>query len=147
MAMVNQFDIVGALRDFATSKGWKFLYGYDEYINASNDIYSSGQLVLACEMFVNPILSIHGGGVESVDFNGTIMLGRKFETTTTASLDETMIQKHDRRLAELWDYLTNGMSDLACSNQWEVSLTNGTPLINFTMHNIDFVKYNISIRG
>lgn len=145
--MVNQFDIVGAFRDYATAKGWKFLYGYNEYINASSDFYDSGELVLAVELIISPNLSVHGGGVESVDFNGTIMLGRKFEETTIASLDETMIQKHDRRLAELWETLTLGIGDFACSNQYEISLTGGQPLINFTMHNIDFVKYNISIRG
>lgn len=159
--MVNRFDIVGAFRDLAIAKGWKFLYGYDQYINASDDFYDSGELVLACEMTINPVLEPQGGAIDTVNFSGMVMLGRKFESTfsdpenppvvetqtTTASLDESMIQKHDRRLAELWELLTNELSTMACSNGFTIRLSNGIPLINFTMHNIDFVKYSIIIEG
>lgn len=159
--MVNQYDIVGAMRTLATSKNWKFLYGYDEYINASDDFYAGNECVLACEMTINPVIEEQGGAISAVNFSGTVMLGRKFESifsdpdeppvvetkTTTASLDETMIQKHDRRLAELWELLTNAISEMACDNGWVIRLSNGQPLINFTMHNIDFVKYSIVIEG
>ena len=159
--MVNRFDIVGAFRDLATAKGWKFLYGYDQYINASDDFYTGGELVLACEFTINPVLEAQGGAIDRVDFSGIVMLGRKFESTfsdpllppvietktTTASLDESMIQKHDRRLAELWELLTLEVSNMACNNDFTIRLSNGIPLINFTQHNIDFVKYNISIEG
>jgi len=159
--MVNRYDIVGALRTLATSKGWKFLYGFDEYINASNDFYDGGELVLACEFSINPVIEAQGGAVASVNFAGTVMLGRKFESTfsdpdnppvietptTTASLDETMIQKHDRRLAEMWELLTDALSDFSCDNGMTMRLSNGQPLINFTMHNIDFVKYSVTFEG
>jgi hypothetical protein len=145
--MVNRFDIVGAFRDLATAKGWKFLYGYDQYINAQDDFYDTGELVLACEMTINPVLEPQGGAIDTVNFSGIVMLGRKFEAVTTASLDESMIQKHDRRLAELWELLTSELSNMACSNGFTIRLSNGIPLINFTMHDIDFVKYSIIIEG
>jgi hypothetical protein len=106
-------------------------------------------------------LEHQGGAIDVINFSGIVMLGRKFESTfsdplvppiietptTTASLDETMIQKHDRRLAELWELLTVEISNMACEKGFTIRLSNGIPLINFTMHNIDFVKYSIILEG
>lgn len=153
MAMINRFDIVGAFRDLATDNGWRFIYGIDEYASVDFDAYAPGELVLVCEATINPNLSRMGGALEGINFTGNVMLGRKFESdgelvpsiTTMASLDETMIQKHDRRLADLWQLLTDALSEMSCTKQFEVTLAGGIPLINFLSQNIDYVRYNFSI--
>jgi len=166
MTMINRYDIVGAFRDVATAKGWHFIYGYNDYINADFHHYDVDEVVLVCEMTLQPILENQGGAVASVNFSGIVMLGRKFDSIyenqipegetdpvpvlvgqTEANLDESMLQKHDRRLAELWELLTDELSNMACEDGYTISLSNGVPLINFTQHNIDFVKYNISMEG
>ena len=103
---MDRFDIVSALRTFATSKGWHFIYGSDEYASADWHEYLTDEIVMVCDVVPLPKFGPHGGSVQDVTYSGLVMLGRKFEATTTASLDETMLQKHDRRLKDLWARLS-----------------------------------------
>ena len=138
-----RFDIVSALRTFATSNGWHFIYGSDEYASADWHEYLTDEIVMVCDIVPLPKFSEQGGAVQDVTYSGLIMLGRKFEATTTASLDETMLQKHDRRLKDLWALLSNNIGVMACSNGLTIEVSNPVNLINFYSQNIDFVKLDV----
>ena len=140
---MDRFDIVSALRTFATSKGWHFIYGSDEYASTDWHEYLTDEIVMVCDIVPLPKFGTQGGAVQDVTYSGLIMLGRKFEATTTASLDETMLQKHDRRLKDLWALLSNNIGVMACSNRLTIEVNNPANLINFYSQNIDFVKLDV----
>ena len=140
---MDRFDIVSALRTFATSKGWHFIYGSDEYASTDWHEYLTDEIVMVCDIVPLPKFGTHGGDVQDVTYSGLVMLGRKFEATTTASLDETMLQKHDRRLKDLWALLSNNIGVMACSNRLTIEVNNPANLINFYSQNIDFVKLDV----
>lgn len=140
---MDRFDIVSALRTFATSKGWHFIYGSDEYASADWHEYLTDEIVMVCDIVPLPKFGTQAGAVQDVSYSGLVMLGRKFEATTTASLDETMLQKHDRRLKDLWALLSNNIGVMACTNRLTIEVNNPANLINFYSQNIDFVKLDV----
>lgn len=139
---MEQFNIIGALRDYCTANDWHFIYGSNDYINADYHSYKDDELVLVCEFNPTTIFNNYGL-VDEIRYNGILMLGRKFETNTHSRLDETMLQKFDNRILELWQLLTNMISSFSCDNRLTVAYANGQLLINMTHNNIDFVSYNI----
>lgn len=140
---MDRFDIVSALRTFATNKGWHFIFGSDEYASLDQHDYLVDENVFVCEITPLPIFGLHGGAVQDVTYSGIVMLGRKFELTTTASLDENMLQKYDNRLKDLWTLLANNIGVFACSNRLSIEVSNPANLINFYSTNIDFVKLDV----
>lgn len=136
---MDKFTITTALRDFATSKGWKVIMGDEFYQNyqANMEVYDSGDIVMGLFPFITAIPRSSASFGE-VTYRGVILLGRKFEDTTTASLDETFEQKYDRRLKELLPLLGNGMLEFACSNELEHSGELAHEINKFDT-NIDFV--------
>ena len=141
-----RFDIVGALRTLAATKGWHFILGENntyEYASADQHEYQVDELVLVCSLNPIPNFSI-GGAIQGVRYDGFLMLGRKFEATTMAELDETMIQKHDNRLLDLWTILCNEVGVFACSNRLDVSINSSATLPNMLSTNIDFVYLGLN---
>ena len=141
---MDRFDLINELRTFATSRGWHFIFGSNEYASADFHNYAVDELVLVCDITPLAQFSEYGGAVQSVSYSGVVMLGRKFEAETCASLDETMLQKHDNRLKDLWTILSNNIGVVACSNGLALSVSNPANLINFYSTNIDFVKYDVT---
>jgi len=141
------FDIVGKLRTFAEAapREWLFVYGNDQYANADEILQDipAEKLVLVADLNVSPVYG-QEGGVNDVVFTGGIMLGQKRETETESSLDETMIQKYERRLRDLSETLFIGMGDFACANGFTISQINGRYDINKFDENLDFVAATIT---
>ena len=150
MAMINKYDIPGLFRDYATEKEWKYYYGSDEYMSAmsASDTFDVDELILSCSDWrVTPRASAQYGSYDDVTHTVTLMIGRKFEETTMASLDETMIQKHDRRMGELCELLVNMVDDISCTNNLSISFSAGVPLPNMWANNIDFFMFPITIEA
>jgi len=147
MAMINRYDIVNLFRDYAIEQGWLFCYGGTEYASAMNAPQSIDidQLVLAMEWRVKPMTATELGGIETIQHNCTFMLGRKFEAATMAQLDETMQQKHDRRLAYLCETLVNMIDNVACENRLSATFGDGFPLPNMWANNIDFFSFTVTL--
>lgn len=151
-------DIVGALKSYATTKGWHFIFGTDEYISADRHDYFPNEIVLTC--LFNPPIPVfeqYSSAIQSYSYTGTIMIGRKFEliteivddepiviADTMAELDETMGQKYDRRMLELSTIAVNEMAAFACSNQLQLTITSSEFLQNIMSENLDFVLYNVT---
>ena len=142
---MDNFDIVGVLRTYATAQGWLFFYGSNAYQNFEADaaIYQE-QLVLTADFTARPTYT--NGRVMTIQYNGVVMLGRKSEIEgTLSSLDETMIQKYDRRLLELMQLLSNALGSIACSNELEISSANFRLDINKFDTNIDFIAGEVTL--
>ena len=143
---MDQFDIIGALNTYATSKGWLFEYGFDNFYKnmAVNQQFDNGKLILIADFQANP--TYKNGRITAISYTCLLMLGRKFDADgTAASLDETSQQKYDRRLKFLAATLGNGIADFACSNELEVSTAPIIVEINTFDTNIDFATSNNAI--
>lgn len=119
---MDKFTITTALRTYALSKGWKTLIGdrYHQNAMASRETYDVGDIVIGIFPFISTIpRSVASFG--EISYRGVILLGRKFEATTTANLDETYEQKYDNRLKELIPLLANSVKEFACDNELEYS--------------------------
>lgn len=144
--MIENFDIVDILRDYCNQKRFKLLYGPKDYQNALSDKvkYNPGDIIVFCD----PIQSqptFAGGRITENRFVLFIGVGRKCEASTRANLDETYLQKHDRRINELASILTTLISDISCQNQLDVANANYTLDINKFDLDADFVVANFTL--
>lgn len=146
------FGLVDAIRSYCTENEIFFIYGNQAYSNALADAnsYSSNDLILIADFTCIP--DIKGGRVVSIIYSGVMSLGRKFETIgegeeavdTESSLDETPIQKYDRRLKALSTQLAIIIGELACDNELEITGLNFRFDLNQFDLNADFVATSIS---
>lgn len=146
---MTQFDIIGALRSYCTANGIHFIWQYNEFcanMPADND-YAVGDLVMVVDLLANP--DVRNGKVADITYSGLVMLGRKFDAPgTVASLDETALQKYDRRLCALQTDLITHITTFACDNdlqltvgQIEFILNDYDAIIDFAAcRNISFVQ-------
>lgn len=156
------YDIIGALRTLATTNGWAFLSGSSSMQNyeASQNEYINGQLVLIAEFNARPIMT-RAGKLDSIRYNGVVGLGIKFDDDgtdnieddpetpenetktfndgTPSSLDETFIQKYDRRLLTLMQTLSTNLLSFACANELTIVDADFRLELNKFDTNIDFV--------
>lgn len=141
---MDLFSLVDALRSYCTNHNWHFIYGNDAYTNAQadNKKYNPGDLIMVADFSVSPVYA--GGRVIECQYQGVIMLGRKNEAQTKSTLDETPIQKYDRRLKDLTLLLANACGDIACSNELEITSANFKMDMNKFDLNADFVAGSIT---
>ena len=140
------FDIVGKLRTFAEAKGWIFIYGNDQYANYHATMGDLDKLVLVVDLNGSPVYSKEGS-IEDMVFTGGIMLGQKreAESETESSLDETMIQKYDRRLKYLTETLFISLGDFGCANGYSITQLNARFDINKFDESMDFIAATITL--
>jgi len=137
---MTNFDIIGALRTYATGLGMAFVWQKDEfYANfESQQAYAPGQLIMVADL--RPTPEVRGASIGDIVYNGLLMIGRKFDTTGIASsLDEDALQKYDRRLLELTTLLITHASTFACNNNLLLQVGQIDYLFNAFDANIDFV--------
>jgi len=165
---MDKFDLIGSLRTYAATQKWVFLSGASSIQNceASQNEYKNGQLVLAADFNASPQFT-NAGKISQITYNGILMLGVKFDDDgtpaieddeetllidesetfndgTPASLDETFIQKYDRRLLDLMELLANHITLFACANELDVTNADFRLEINKFDTNIDFVAGTIT---
>lgn len=136
---MNQFDIIGALNEFATSKGWSFLYGFDSMYRNNGVLkeFTPDEIILIADFQADP--SYINGKIPEITYTCLLMLGRKSESSGTFSnLDETSQQKYDRRLLELVVLLGYGIAEFGCVNDLEITSAPIVVNINVFDTNIDF---------
>jgi len=144
---MDQFDLIGALNSYATSKGWKFLYGdnFNRNYQASKNTYTAGMLILGADPFIaKPVYSEYGK-ITQIEYSGLVMLGRKLEATTSSKLDETYLQKYNNRLKELSGTLSTNLIAFACANSLTISSAQFELSINNLDANIDFVIASVTL--
>lgn len=159
---MQNFDIIGQLRSFCQSKNIFFSAGDRYYQNADllEQALQPDQLIMLADFRSRPTFSKGGSVVQSIVYDGVILLGRKFESevlddeeteeneaqpATEANLDETFLQKYDRRLMDLMQLLAGLMGEFVCANTLEISAMSMNHDINKFDENIDFVAATITI--
>jgi len=138
---MDQFDIIGALESYATANNWIFAYGVDNFYKSAETIqqHDPGKLIFIVDFRATP--TIKNGRVTTISYTCLLMLGRKFDPDGLAStLDETSIQKYDRRLKELMQLLAAAIATVACDNSLEVDPGEIVVNINQFAENIDFAS-------
>lgn len=140
---MENFDIIGVLEAYAAAKGWHFVYGFDDFdsnIGVMND-YDPGELVLIADFRATP--TYKNGKIPEITYQCLLMLGRKFDADGQASdMEETPLQKYDRRLKFLAQTLANTIAVIGCENDLEVTAGPINVDINVYDSNIDFAISN-----
>lgn len=140
---MSLFSLPSDFRTYCKNKGYYFILGDDAYINAVNDstVYENNKIIVIADLSFKP--NIENNRTYSVSYSGTIAVGRKRESETVSSLDETFEQKYDNRLQDLSELLMVILSDFACSNDIEINSVNARFDINKFDLNADFVAAQI----
>ena len=122
---MENFALIDTLRQYCTDNNIIFVYGNEDYSNAvlqwevdTGNPLTDGQLVLFAGFEYIPILI--NSVIDSIQYSGFLSLGRHCETTTSSSLDETPIQKYDRRIKDLLQRYVQIISEFSCANGLEV---------------------------
>lgn len=141
---MDNFGLVDAIRTYCTGKGYNFIYGSAQYANIMADwnTYSTNEIILVADF--NCVPTYTNSKITELRYVGTIALGQKRETTTESSLDETPIQKYDRRLKSLSNLLTTILGDLSCQNELEIVNANMRYDLNSFDLNADFVAISLT---
>ena len=141
-----KFGLIGAIADYAAAESMAFLFGESWYQNyeASQIEYADGQYILGCDFDARPSFG-KGGGIGSVEYNGVLMLGIKFDAASTFSnLDETKKQKYDIRLESLSTKLAEVIVEIACANELDIINCIFRLDVNKFDENIDFVAATVT---
>ncbi len=125
------FGLVDAIRDYCQSQVVMpiyFHYGSDAFANVELDLptYQPNALILIADF--NALPTFAGGRVVGCRYTGVVSLGRKSEsitveevtTETESTIDETPIQKYDRRLKDLSVKLATIIGELSCENELDI---------------------------
>lgn len=142
---MNFFSLINIIRQYCTDNSIDFIYGNDQIVNVIIDqsVLLENELILIADFTLTP--TIDSGRVVASRYTGTVSLGQKCEETTESALDETPIEKYDRRLEYLTMKLTQILGELSCVNDFIISSLS----IRFDMNkfdlNADFVAGTITI--
>ncbi len=121
------FGLIDVLRDYCEDNGIELVYGEDAFANTQTDGLSTEDNGLVLIAAFNAVPTFTLGRITECKYTGVLSLGEKCETDedteeeTESSLDETPIQKYDRRLKYLTTKLSTVIGDIACENELEVS--------------------------
>jgi hypothetical protein len=143
---MDNFDLIGALQEYADENNMHYLSGNDAYQNyeASQNTYDDGQLVLSADFDASVSFS-RGFAIGSITYTGVLALGRKFdEADTVSDLDETFYQKYQRRLKDLMTLLVTHIAAFACDNKLQVTNCQFRMDLNKFDTNIDFIAASIT---
>lgn len=132
--------LVNAILDYCNGKAIHPIYSKESMRNVeSGELqFQVGDLVLFFFFIDSP--TIANGRVVEVTYNGFMSLGRKYELNTVSDLDETHIQKENRRLQEMKSELTEIITYVACENELEVTGLAYDEFLNQFDQNIDIVS-------
>ena len=83
--------------------------------------------------------------IDRITYSAEIMLGRKFdEIGDTSSLDETFIQKYERRLEELAKLMATFLASFACEHGLTIQNSTFQFYLNQYDENLDFCGGNVT---
>ena len=148
-------DIVQIFEDAAEAAGYEFAYGRKDIQNwqlteAVN--LNSGETVLLVDPFVETA-EIDNSIIFKWSVRTTIALGKKFETevveeetitTTYSELDETELQKHDRRLQAMRENMETLIKTIFCNEDLVLTAAVILREINQFDENIDIIAAEIT---
>ena len=139
-------EIVNLFRAYATTKGYRFIYGNEIFLNAEATMrdMTGGEFLMCLFPIRRKRLFNSNAGIPSGwSVSAQIWIGRKFDTSSTtgtkSSIDETLEQKSDRRLFDIDSEFTDMEKDFFCASAYVLKAWDLQPFINETNENIDFI--------
>lgn len=141
---MDKFGLIDAIRSYCIANSYIFIYGNEAYANALSDSqsYAPNQLIIVADFTCIPTLE--NSTVTELRYNGVLMVGQKCENTTSSNLDETPIQKYDRRLKSLSALMMEIIGDLTCANELEATGINIKYDLNKFDLNADFIAATLT---
>lgn len=148
------YDFVAKMQAHATATGWHSVLKFDKYEeNARLDIdYNDGAPVLTFDVLFVP--SVKNGKVYRNVVRCLAALGQKVDITTddegeavgytVADIEESHLEKYDRRLGSLTRELIDGMAAFACAEGAGIEFGSVAVEVNAFDANIDFVVSEIT---
>ena len=144
-------DVVQKFKDAAETAKYEFAYGRKDIQNweATRSVdLSTGEIVLLVFPFIETA-EIDNSIIHKWSVSTQLWLGKKFDIDvsegTYAQLDETELQKYDRRLQTLRSNMETFLKTIFCSDD-ELELTSARIFreINQFDENLDFVTCEIT---
>jgi len=143
-------DIVQIFEDAATAAEYEFAYGRKDIQNwqlTEAVALESGETVLLVDPFVETA-EIDNSIIFKWSVRTTIALGKKFDTDvesgTYAQLDETELQKHDRRLQTMRENMETLIKTIFCNENLVLTAAVILRDINKFDENIDIIAAEIT---
>lgn len=141
-------DPVAIIKDIAEAAGYKFIYGGSAYANY--ELTSLGDLTDDyIVVFMFPFIEnaeVVSSWIDGFTLDTIISVGRKTESATMSSLDETEKQKYDRRLKDLKAYLVNFVQSILCNSDFELNSLRIDSTLNRFNENLDTVNGQLTLR-
>lgn len=141
-------DVVAIFSDAADDAGYEFAYGRKDILNFETKAInlSTGNLVIFVFPFVETA-QIDNSIIHKWSVSTQLWLGKKFDidigSGTYSNLDETELQKYQRRLKDLRDNLNTFIKSVFCNEDLELTYARVFRELNQTDENIDFVTAEI----
>ena len=148
-------DIVQIFEDAATAAEYEFAYGRKDIQNwqlTESVTLNAGKTVLLVDPFVETA-EIDNSIIFKWSVRTTIALGKKFDTeiveeetvtTTYSELDETELQKHDRRLQAMRSNMETLIKTIFCNEDLVLTAAVILREINQFDENIDIIAAEIT---
>jgi hypothetical protein len=155
---MHGLGIIDILNTYCTSNNIYFICDQKGYQNAlaDNNVYANNKRIMLA--WLKPTATdINGYRINKYSVSGQIALGQKREAVTTgvapnqttieteSNIDETFMQKYDRRLKNLMIDISNVIQKLACDNEMDIISLNFDYDINALDLNADFIIANITL--
>jgi len=144
-------DVVQKFEDYATAAGYEFAYGREGVKNwqlSEGVTLSAGKIVLLVDPFIETA-QIDNSIIFKWSVATTIALGKKFDVTvasgTYSQLDETDLQKYDRRLQAMRSNMETLLKTIFCNDD-DLELTSARVLMEMNRfdENIEIVAAEIT---
>lgn len=142
---MTNFDIIGAIRTYCETLDYIFIAGDNFYINADLSKYriDIGKTIITALFTAAPEYS--DGQITRITYNGVLTCGVKVDSEGySASLDESFIQKYDRRLLSLMGTLSTFIQNFMCDNALDVTGTRMLAMLNRFAENIDYIEATLT---
>lgn len=154
---MNGLSIIEILRDYCEEKSIYFICDQKGYQNAlaDNNIYENNERIMLAWLKPQAIVSMYK--IVGYSVSGQIALGQKFDSVTTgespneittetqSSIDETFMQKYDRRLKNLMIDISNVIQSIACDNDLTIDSLSFDYDINALDLSADFIVAQITL--
>jgi len=137
--------IYNDIKAFATAKGAKLILGsnYFQSLHANKMTLAEGQILLGADF--NAEIERANNVVQSITYNGVIIVGRKFEAASFSSVAETFEEKLNARLNDLIDIAIDWIGEFACMYGYAIKSERAIMQLNEFASNIDFVAIEITL--
>ena len=143
---MEQFGLIKAIQAECANRGWRFVSGdrWERNAQITKEGIDVGEIIMTA--FVNSSTPrFVTSQIDRITYTAEIMLGRKFDAPgDVSSLDETFIQKYERRLEELSRLIASFLASFSCDHGLTIQNASFQYYLNQFDENVDFCGGNVT---